>query len=105
MTLPARPAPSRPLIVLLISSHLQTLTVTTVFLNDKNSIGAGAISVTIDKTKSNSLLEFGTLDAVTEKLKASFKKGDSIEIVRSVSRFLLVASLVLSLTIGDVRVE
>ena len=50
-------------------------------LEVKPDKGPGVISVTIDKTSAKSIAEFGSLDAVTEKLRASFKKGDSIEIL------------------------
>ena len=48
--------------------------------------GGGSMRITIDKTPSNSMQEFGTLDAVAEKLRGQLqnsRKGDAVKVVSS----------------------
>ena len=55
-------------------------------LEVKPSKGGGSMSITIDKTPSNSMPEFGALDAIAEKLRAQLqasRKGDVVKVVSS----------------------
>ena len=48
--------------------------------------GGGSMRITIDKTPSNSMQEFGTLDAIAEKLRGQLqnsRKGDAVKVVSS----------------------
>jgi hypothetical protein len=53
-------------------------------LEVKPSKGGGSMTITIDKTPSNSMPEFGALDTIAEKLRAQLqasRKGDAVKVV------------------------